>query len=571
MVQYIGLGSTLGYTRGGSSSAKDDEDDSEYETESEEGDADELKAVKAQGDEPCKLVLVVRSDLNMTKGKIAAQCGHATLACYKTLMRSNPKLVQHWERTGQAKIAVKCESEEELEILQASAKSLGVCARSIQDAGRTQVDPGTTTVLGIGPAPARILDVGSTNATLSFDKTGLALRGPSGRSCSGMSVRPPSTSSSPQRLTCSSAMTRRQRHESLAKHDDFLSESDLSSSSSEEEKRRSHSPGAVYRDNPSRSSLSRRPTSAREKRSDASSDESVDSEDEDEEDEEKLIGRPAAGGARSVRNGSKKEKKQKRFWEMRSMDSGQTQPAQAGQSNNGMIVCVIVTVIVLVLLGVGGYFMYKQGMLSSIFPDSAASSSTTSPVAGATDAATVPTAGGMTDTAAITSNTDTAATGVTSAATDSSATDSSAASGMSSGASGSASSGASDASGSASASASGSGSASGKESGTEHSGSHTKSGHEDKSKSGDKTNIQSGMPNLFTQTLVTTIDGKPTTQSGYWANDGLQGGGGTEFKSHWVPKPTNIERLRRRVGYGEPPLAQASLTTLLPVQTTAPA
>lgn len=127
-------------------------------------------------------------------------------------------------------------------------------------------------------------------------------------------------------------MTRRQRHESLAKHDDFLSESDLSSSSSEEEKRRSHSPGAVYRDNPSRSSLSRRPTSAREKRSDASSDESVDSEDEDEEDEEKLIGRPAAGGARSVRNGSKKEKKQKRFWEMRSMDSGQTQPAQAGQS-----------------------------------------------------------------------------------------------------------------------------------------------------------------------------------------------------------------------------------------------
>ncbi|BGP29502.1 hypothetical protein JCM10296v2_001241 [Rhodotorula toruloides] len=155
---YIGLGSTLGYTRGGSSSAKEDDGESEYETESEEGDADELKAVKAQGDEPCKLVLVVRSDLNMTKGKIAAQCGHATLACYKTLMRSNPKLVQHWERTGQAKIAVKCESEEELEILQASAKSLGVCARSIQDAGRTQVDPGTTTVLGIGPAPVRVVN-----------------------------------------------------------------------------------------------------------------------------------------------------------------------------------------------------------------------------------------------------------------------------------------------------------------------------------------------------------------------------------------------------------------------------
>lgn len=35
---------------------------------------------------------------------------------------------------SQAKIAVKCESEEELLILQATAKSLGICARSIQDA-----------------------------------------------------------------------------------------------------------------------------------------------------------------------------------------------------------------------------------------------------------------------------------------------------------------------------------------------------------------------------------------------------------------------------------------------------
>lgn len=37
-------------------------------------------------------ILVVRTDLAMTKGKIAAQCGHATLACYESLMRSNPKV-----------------------------------------------------------------------------------------------------------------------------------------------------------------------------------------------------------------------------------------------------------------------------------------------------------------------------------------------------------------------------------------------------------------------------------------------------------------------------------------------
>ena len=91
----------------------------------------------------------------MTKGKIAAQCSsvtcffqiniearmlkssilsHATLACYKALVLSNPTLVRHWERTGQAKIALKIDSEDELLLLQASANSLGLCARKIQDA-----------------------------------------------------------------------------------------------------------------------------------------------------------------------------------------------------------------------------------------------------------------------------------------------------------------------------------------------------------------------------------------------------------------------------------------------------
>ena len=80
------------------------------------------------------------------------------------------QLVKHWERTGQAKIAVQCKSEEELLLLQATAQSLNLVARSIQDAsvtlsldplamstnspsfsGRTQIASGSTTVLGIGP------------------------------------------------------------------------------------------------------------------------------------------------------------------------------------------------------------------------------------------------------------------------------------------------------------------------------------------------------------------------------------------------------------------------------------
>lgn len=140
-------------------------------------------------DEECKLVLVVRTDLGMTKGmflslplprtvsqgareltretgKIAAQCGHATLACYKSLVREsqkNPsgaaaKLLRRWEQRGQAKIAVQIKSQDEMLVLMGQARSLGVTAEVIADAGRTQIDPGSLTVLGVGPAPKSVVD-----------------------------------------------------------------------------------------------------------------------------------------------------------------------------------------------------------------------------------------------------------------------------------------------------------------------------------------------------------------------------------------------------------------------------
>ncbi|KAH9890925.1 peptidyl-tRNA hydrolase II [Cubamyces lactineus] len=140
--------------------AKPTKKDDEEESESEEEDlADgDLSAIKPGFLEPCKMVLVVRTDLGMTTGKIAAQCGHATLACYKILQKTNPGLLKHWERTGQAKIALKANSEDELLELEAMAKSLNLAARSIVDAGRTQIAAGSRTVLGIGPAPVELVN-----------------------------------------------------------------------------------------------------------------------------------------------------------------------------------------------------------------------------------------------------------------------------------------------------------------------------------------------------------------------------------------------------------------------------
>ena len=95
------------------------------------------------------------------KGKIAAQCSHATLACYKTLLKSSMSVqesLRRWERQGQAKIAVQINSEDELSELQARAMSLGLCAQVVRDAGRTQIAAGSATVLGIGPGPKSVVD-----------------------------------------------------------------------------------------------------------------------------------------------------------------------------------------------------------------------------------------------------------------------------------------------------------------------------------------------------------------------------------------------------------------------------
>jgi PTH2 family peptidyl-tRNA hydrolase len=94
----------------------------------------------------------------MGKGKVAAQCAHAAVACYKSIARTNPEILQRWENLGQAKVTLKCNSEEEMNLLQGIAKSLSITARIIHDAGRTQIAAGSATVLGIGPAPKSAID-----------------------------------------------------------------------------------------------------------------------------------------------------------------------------------------------------------------------------------------------------------------------------------------------------------------------------------------------------------------------------------------------------------------------------
>ncbi|NXX92931.1 PTH2 hydrolase, partial [Centropus bengalensis] len=105
-----------------------------------------------------KMVLIVRNDLKMGKGKVAAQCSHAAVSAYKQVQRRNPELLKQWEYCGQPKVVLKAPDEETLTQLLLDAKHLGLTVSLIQDAGRTQIAPGSRTVLGIGPGPADVVD-----------------------------------------------------------------------------------------------------------------------------------------------------------------------------------------------------------------------------------------------------------------------------------------------------------------------------------------------------------------------------------------------------------------------------
>ncbi|KAF1809172.1 putative mitochondrial peptidyl-tRNA hydrolase Pth2 [Eremomyces bilateralis CBS 781.70] len=142
-----------------SSKSKEDQETEDSDSDSDLSEIGELGSF-VNSHEEFKLILVVRTDLGMTKGKIAAQCSHATLACYKSLASVTPKspVLSRWESRGQAKVAVQVKSEDELLELQARAMSLGLCARVIHDAGRTQIAANSATVLGIGPGPKSVID-----------------------------------------------------------------------------------------------------------------------------------------------------------------------------------------------------------------------------------------------------------------------------------------------------------------------------------------------------------------------------------------------------------------------------
>lgn len=105
-----------------------------------------------------KMVIVMRTDLDMSTGKMIAQACHAAVACSEESKRVQTKHWRRWRDEGAKKVALHVDSFEELEELAEKAESLDITYVLIQDAGHTEVAPGTTTCIGIGPHQEQFID-----------------------------------------------------------------------------------------------------------------------------------------------------------------------------------------------------------------------------------------------------------------------------------------------------------------------------------------------------------------------------------------------------------------------------
>jgi peptidyl-tRNA hydrolase, PTH2 family len=102
-----------------------------------------------------KQVILVNEALKLPKGKLAAQVAHASLQAY---LCAPVSAQQAWSKVGMPKVILRCDSATDLLDIETRALQSGLPAALLRDAGRTVVEAGTITCLGLGPADTSVID-----------------------------------------------------------------------------------------------------------------------------------------------------------------------------------------------------------------------------------------------------------------------------------------------------------------------------------------------------------------------------------------------------------------------------
>lgn len=105
-----------------------------------------------------KLLIVMRRDLALPAGKAIAQGAHAASWAEKHVQKHDPDSIKAWDSQGCTKIVLGVDTEAELLALADKLTAAGARPSMVRDLGRTVVEAGTLTCIGVGPLPADTLD-----------------------------------------------------------------------------------------------------------------------------------------------------------------------------------------------------------------------------------------------------------------------------------------------------------------------------------------------------------------------------------------------------------------------------
>ncbi|KRH94850.1 Peptidyl-tRNA hydrolase [Pseudoloma neurophilia] len=109
------------------------------------------------------LYLIINNDLKMSKGKILSQVCHLISEIFTTFLKEHVGVIKDWKKKGEAKIVLKASFQNIKDIIKNVEnynnlidKNSQLKITRIHDAGRTQVAPGSLTVISIGPCEKEI-------------------------------------------------------------------------------------------------------------------------------------------------------------------------------------------------------------------------------------------------------------------------------------------------------------------------------------------------------------------------------------------------------------------------------
>lgn len=105
-----------------------------------------------------KLVIVVRTDLRMPPGRIAAQVGHASVKAYRLCRVASPLIAESWMDEGGFKIVLKVKNAVLLNALGLKALKAELPVTFVHDFDVKRKEAISVTCMAIGPAPTEAVD-----------------------------------------------------------------------------------------------------------------------------------------------------------------------------------------------------------------------------------------------------------------------------------------------------------------------------------------------------------------------------------------------------------------------------